>query len=485
MIGPLALALTLALAPGPIAEPRPGAIAVTIDTRITADHTPLGLGELLDAVDRNHPLLTAARATIDASAAEILAARGWFDTALRARGTLTPLGYYVGGRIDVAAEQRTPLWGTRLLAGYRLGRGAFPDYYGEQRTLAAGEIRAGVEVPLWRGGPIDPGRAALQRARLDREIADAGLTRERLRLHREATHAYWEWVAAGAAYRIAEGQLALARERAAQLLLRVERGDLPAVDALDNQRAVLQRDAALIAARRKLEGAALQLSLYLRDDAGDPLVIDPERLPGALPVPGADGTPDSTSQIEAAIQRRPELRELARQRGQAEVDLRLARNQRAPAIDAGVMVLRDFGRGPAELAPTELQATVFVDVPIQARAARGKARAAEAKIAAVDARAAFARDRIVVEVRDAISALLAAHERIDTAREALEVAERLADAERRSFERGASSLLFVNLREQQVAEAALLRVSALLEYHRAHADLLAATAAATRDPPIK
>ena len=484
MIAPLALAgaLALALAPAPAAapgadRPRFGAIEVTIESSVVAEHDPLLLPELLDAVDRGHPLLGAARLGQDLAEAELLSARGTFDTSLRLRGALMPLGYYVNGRMDVAAEQRTPLWGARFLAGYRLGRGVYPEYYGAYRTLSAGEIRAGVEVPLWRGGPIDPGRAALRKAQIDREIAALGVDLERIGLHRDATHAYWEWVAAGAAYRIAEAQLDLARQRADQLLLRVERGDLPAVDALDNQRAVLQRDAALIAARRKLEQAALKLSLFIRDRDGRPIVVDPERLPVGLPAPGADGAPDPRTQIAEALGRRPELLELARQRLQAEVDLRLAKNQRAPAIDAGVMVLRDFGAGSSTLAPTELQATVFVDVPLQARAARGKIRAAEAKIAALDAKAAFTRDKVVAEVRDAISAILAAHERIDTAREALEVAEKLADAERKLFERGASSLLFINIREQQVAETALLGVSALLEYHRAIADLIASTAA--------
>ncbi|MEZ4451781.1 MAG: TolC family protein [Nannocystaceae bacterium] len=461
------------------ASPRLGALEV--HRRREFAHSgalPLGLPELLAIVDGGHPRLRAADHEIDAAAADAFAARGTFDTALRIRGVYAPLGYYVGGRIDVAAEQRTPLWGTRLIAGYRLSRGDVPDYYGERRTLRGGEIRAGVEVPLWRGGPIDPGRAALRKSTLDQEIAVADREDERLDLRREATHAYWEWVAAGVVLRIAESQLSLARERADQLQRRVERGDLPAIDALDNERAVLQRDGALIAARRRLEQAALRLSLYLRGGDGRTIVVAPERLPGGMPRPGAVGAPDPESQIAAALAQRPELRGLAAARRQAEVDRRLARNQRAPAIDAGLMVLRDFGRGPASLAPTELQATVFVDVPIQARAARGARKAAEAKMAAIDARAAYARDTIQAEVRDAISALLAAHERIDTAREALEVAESLAVAERQRFDRGASSLLFVNLREQQVAEAALLEAAALLDYHRAVADLEASTASA-------
>ena len=34
----------------------------------------------------------------------------------------------------------------------------------------------------------------------------------------------------------------------------------------------------------------------------------------------------------------------------------------APAIDVGALVLRDFGRGPAELAPTELQTSLMIEI---------------------------------------------------------------------------------------------------------------------------
>ncbi|MBK8264441.1 MAG: TolC family protein [Nannocystis sp.] len=481
---PLLLAAALLVAPSPspaapATDPHFGAIEVTIEVSASERAGALTLTELLEAVDRHHPLLTVSRLDITVAEAQELAARGWFDTGLSARGALMPLGYYINGRMDVAAQQRTPLWGTRFTAGYRLGRGVYPEYYGQYRTLSAGEIRAGVEVPILRGGRIDPGRAGIRKAQLGREVAAAAFERERIALHRDATYAYWDWVAAGQGYLIAEEQLGLARTRADQLLRRVERGDLPAIDALDNQRAVLQRDAELIRARRRLEQSALKLSLFLRADDGRPLVLDPARLPAAMAAPHGEGAPDPHSQIEAAFNHRPELRELDRQRRQIEVDLQLARNDRMPAVDVGMMVLRDLGRGDLTLGPTELQATVFIDVPIQARAARGRRQAAEAKIAAIDAKAAFARDKITAEVRDAISALLAAHERIDTAREGLEVAKELADAERRRFELGASSLLFVNLREQQVAEAAQSQVAALLDYYRATADLTAATASAS------
>ena len=65
--------------------------------------------------------------------------------------------------------------------------------------------------------------------------------------------------------------------------------------------------------------------------------------------------------------------------------------------------------------------------------------------------------------------------RQDDGRDAQQHRAALAELERTRFERGDGTLLFVNLREQAAADAALLELEALAEYHRAAADLRAAT----------
>ncbi|HEX8435451.1 TolC family protein, partial [Archangium sp.] len=408
---------------------------------------------------------------------ELLSAQGGFDTVLKARGVYVPFSYYPHERLDAVIEQPTPLGGTRLFAGYRLGQGKFPLYYGEYETLSGGEVRAGLEVPLWRNRSLDKRRADLAKARLRLDIAGFTLAGEQLELQREAAYHYWDWVAAGRQLTIATAQHALAVTRHDQLARRAAQGDIPQIEHTENERVLLEREADLIAARRKLEQTALKLSLFLRDDEGRPLRVSASRLPADLPRPDAALSPELDAWLEKALRQRPELRELALQREVVQLDAELARNQTAPAVDLGVSVARDLGAGPASLRPTELQASLTLDIPLQARAARGQARAAEAKRAAVEAKARLARDKVVTEVRDTLSALQAAYERVNLAKGAADVARRLAQAELARFEHGATSLLFVNLREQAAADAELKEVKALVDYHRAVVDLLAATAA--------
>jgi len=462
------------------AAPSPSFGALEVSTgaaRGTARPT-LSLDEVLASVVDRHPQMVAAARKVDAAEGAAMAARGHFDLRFRTGAYLRPVGYYINGRLDTQVAQATPLWGTRLVAGYRLGRGAFPDYYGEKATLSGGEIRAGVVVPLWRDGPIDKGRAGIQRADIDRDISLLDRDKETIKLIKETTQFYWEWVAAGLRRSVAEEQLELASARDAQVRSRAERGEIPPVEAIDNRRALLKRRATAVKARQELEQSAISLRLFVRDAEGAPVDVSEEMLPESLPISDRSLTDDARALVQAALERRPELRSLLLQRSQAEIDRRLAKNQRAPAIDVGAMVLRDFGRGPESLAPTELQLSLVVEIPLQAREARGKMRKAEAEAAGLSARARLLQDTIAAEVEQALVAVIGTHDRAEVASEAVSVARELASAERRRFELGATTLLFVNLREQQVADAALEEIEARLAYQKALADLGATTASA-------
>jgi outer membrane protein TolC len=161
-------------------------------------------------------------------------------------------------------------------------------------------------------------------------------------------------------------------------------------------------------------------------------------------------------------------------RRQAEVERDLARNQLLPGLDVVVAASYDLGSSsdPNKLAalrgPT-LEASLVLDVPIQNRVARGRVTAAEAALTRIDAQREFARDRLAADVRDALAAMEAAYDRVSIARREVEVAERLAQAERTRFELGDGTLLFVNIRETAAAEARVRVVDALADYYRGQA----------------
>jgi len=466
-----ALALTLA---APIAR------AQTAAATEAAPAAPLTLDAVLRAVDDGFPLLEAARREQEAADGALLSAEGAFDPQVRLRASTVAGGYYEYARGELTVQQPTRLWGTTFFAGYRLGRGlssgGIPDYYGHYETNAGGEVRAGVQVPLLRDGPIDARRAGIRRAELARPIAELAVEMAALQYRRAAADRYWDWVAAGRKLRIARALLDLATTRNEAISTRVDRGDLPAIERTDNLRVVAQRRGAAVTAQRALQRTAIELSLFLRDARGASVLPDDALLPDDLP-PVAPLSPATVADdLRSAPARRPELRRLNAQRAQFEVDRELARNQMLPAVDVVVSASQDIGAGSYTRASPEVDASLLLDVPILNRPARGRLEVARANLSRLDEQLRFQRDRILADLRDARSAVDAALQRAELAGQELAVARQVESAERTNFDLGNSTILAVNLREQASAEAAAREVDARADFHRAVAAYLAAAA---------
>jgi len=437
----------------------------------------LTLPEVLAALAETHPQLEAARQRQRAADGDAMAARGGFDPVLRARGHYAPIGAYPRGTVDVELRQPTPLWGLSVYGGWRLGLGSFAVYDLRGKTADNGELRAGVSLPLWQGGAIDRRRADLRITGLAQDGAAADFEARMLELERAAGRAYWAWVGAGLRLEVQRSLLALAEDRDEALRKQITAGSVPPVEGLDNRRAILDRGARIVAAERALQQAAFDLARHLRDADGVVQPPPPTRLPDAFPEPPRPAAEVSEQMIREAWARRPDLRRLALQREAAAVELKLARNNRSPKIDLDAYAAKDIGAvdpAYAYLRPAEFVAGVSVELPLALRGARGRLRRAEAELARIDAELRMARDVVALELRDAQSALVAAHARVALAREQLLAARELALAERSRFRLGDSTLLLVNLREQAANDAAVQEIEALGEYHRAVVDSRAA-----------
>jgi outer membrane protein TolC len=297
---------------------------------------------------------------------------------------------------------------------------------------------------------------------------------------RGAAIAYWNWVAAGQNVSINEALLKIATDRNEGLRRRVEEGDAPAIELTDNERLIVSRRTKLIEARRKFQQSAYKLSLFLRDETGQPLVIDESRLPPDFPEEDDPNLRDLAVDTQTALMNRPELRALAILREQLNIDYATAQNLMLPQLDAVLIGSQDVGQQAApkkdDKSPFEHEGGLIASVPLQRRKASGKAMAVEGKLAQVQAKMQFTQDKIIAEVQSASVALHAAYQQLDQARQALTLARQMEAAERRRFDLGDSNLLLVNLREQATADAASSVVDAHLNYFEAQADYRAALA---------
>jgi outer membrane protein TolC len=79
----------------------------------------------------------------------------------------------------------------------------------------------------------------------------------------------------------------------------------------------------------------------------------------------------------------------------------------------------------------------------------------------------FLRERIRADVQDALNALDIARSRVEVASAEVKASEELAQGELKRFNFGDSNLIFVNLREQNAADAQVREIDALQDYQKA------------------
>ena len=432
---------------------------------------PLKLEEVIHSAFNSFPAVLAAHHKKEMMRGEQRSAEGGFDTIVKMYTRSSLAGQYQNENADIGFEQPTDFYGVSFFGGYRRGIGNYPVYEGKSATATGGEVRAGINIPLWRNREVDRRRVTLAQSELSHMMASHEYDHQLLDLEKQATYRYWDWVLAGRRTAIARNLLNLAVSRNEAIQQRIRLGDLAAIDADENQRAVLERRERLIAAERALEQAAIQLSLYLRSPDGDTLMPSPDDLPEGFPIAKEHHHQDIGVLIDTALTNRPDIRRMEQNIRHAELEHQLARNQNLPAVDLVLSGAQDFGVSQTYLVNrSEFYAGVSIDFPVQQRVAEGKSMTAESNVLRLKADCKLLEDRIRNDIKDAISAISAAFKRTQIAEDHRQIAARLEDAEKSRYELGDSNLMIVNLRELATGDAALSYADALNSYHRALAD---------------
>jgi outer membrane protein TolC len=431
----------------------------------------LTLEMVVNSVAASFPLLQAELAERQVADGNAMAAWGPYDVNFEMYSVAAPMGYYRNYRSG-AGVKKALFQGGYVYSGYRIGRDDVQPWYKERLTNDGGEFKLGAGIPLLQGRCIDKYRAEVMGADLTRAAVEPQIQAELLQFVLAASDAYWSWVAAGKAYQAQTQLLRLATARVQQIEQRVRSGDLERIALIDNQRLIASRENKLIEAERKLQAAAIKLSLFLRDAEGQPCVVDARQLPEDFPQTPAYAPGELYDDIEQAWSLRPELQYLDLQMQRIDVQLAEAENQLLPRIDARLEASKDVG-GPADTkndkTPFELEAGLWGELPLQRRQARGKIQSLQGKRSQIAAKYRYSADKIELDVRDAASALQAAKGRIERAQTTADLARQTLDLGRQGFESGDLTLVTLNLYERAVFDAELQLIEARADYFKAWA----------------
>jgi outer membrane protein TolC len=438
-----------------------------------AQASTLELNEVLDSVFLTYPLLEIAILDRVVKEGAQVAALGEFDLKLKAESTTAPMGYYRNTRNLAGIEQ--PLWrGGNVDFGYQSGLGTIEPWYGFRQTNDGGTFKGGVYQPWLRNFRIDDRRAEIFKRQVDRNAVEPFIQVEFLTFIRDSSVAYWGWIGAGRVLEVNKRLLRLADQRtdAIDEAFKVNRVNRLLVD--DNQRLVVGRKAKVVQSEQKIREAAIKLSMFLRTGDGRPFIARPDQLM-AFPDPIDRSAESLDLDIQTALERRPELRQLEFDRRRFEIEYDQARNLFMPQLDSFMNVRQGIGApvdpNKNDKGPLALEAGIIWSTPYQRRKGLGKMQEVRGKLSQINLKIGFQRDKITTQVQAAVNNMQRAYERVQLAREAVRLSEELAEAERERFRNTKSDLLDVNLREDAVANAQIVEIEALFDYYVADADL--------------
>jgi len=425
---------------------------------------PLTLEEVLARVDRSHPLLKGSGTEKIVARGRLLRALGAFEPALVNDWELERLvksGSTVSvGFNDSFLDVRHPS-GIRTIGGFRVGIG--PIQIADLAVNGTNQPIMGFSMPLLRGLMVNPENAELQRSGLADPRADIQVAQTRQDLFLAGAGQYWEWVAAWKLADVQRRALKVAEDRLKQIEQRAKAGAVAPLDVVEANQEVQRRREILIGATRAFEQEQYRLSMFLWDrDA--PMTPDVERVPE---FPRQAELP-TTEAVQAdklnARATRPEVLEVAIEAKVNNIDLELAKNNLLPILNAEAEPSRKPGEFVLGLG---YRFGVEMRIPFLQRRARGEVLEAQGKADRFVLVQKFREQQVIVDVDNALSAIERAKQRIAASFQSLQLARTLEEGERFRFSLGATSVLFVNLRERNAVDSENQWIRAKADYQKA------------------
>jgi outer membrane protein TolC len=412
-------------------------------------------------------------------------------------GEISPSSEGVSGAAGIGAL--LPTGGTVAVSAYG-ARDLTNNFLALMSPAYSTSIGIDVRQPLLQNLSIDPARRAIRIASLEKERSVASLRSTVTDTVASVERAYWTLVAARRDVLVREASMRLAAEQREDTKSRIDVGTLPESDIAQPIAEYERRRGDLYASQENSRRAELLLKLLLLNDESDPLwnqTLDPVDKPETPLV-----RLDLATALRVAEDKRPEIAEAKARVAQRNVEVDYTRDRLKPQLDlvagwarrglAGALnpnapangflgapvVVPDalegsFGRSLGTITESRFPDEwigLSLTVPIFNRSAKGDVAIAKAQKSQAEILLSQQRQRVAVEVRNAVLTLETAAQRIDAAKAGRSAAETQLAAEKERYNVGLSTNFFVLTRQNDLATAVLTEIAALTDYRKALTD---------------
>lgn len=420
---------------------------------------------VIDSVLTHFPLIEEAQLKLSAAKGEVTSAEGAFDHKLNFSSRNRIEDKYDNQYFEATIERQTGFGGTSLVVGHRQGLGNFPAYDGKYETSGAGEIFAGISVPVLRNFKTDEFRTNLRIKQIEKKQAEMQVNLKKMIYLHKALTLYYKWILETQKFKINSGILELAKSRHQMIEKKFKAGDIEKLKVADNQRAIDKRAGDVLKNEIELNKVRAELSLYLKNKEGHPLEI-----------PLESESEHKLQKLESTITaidvtKNPQIGILSLEKEKLQTENEYYDQSELPGLNLELLGAKELSQN-VPYDPERLQLGIKFDLPLENRKAEGKTVAFRYKIMALDKNKQFVEAQLEQQVKFFTKASLDSKLRWEITSQEFDGTKKMADAEKRRWAQGASDLFIVNLREQDVADVDVRRWSALYDYHQYHLDAM-------------
>ena len=459
----------------------------------------LPLAEAIERTLKSDPELRISRINKEQAGYSIKAAEGFYDPVLNLSGyrthTVNPVASILAGSPSGKLSQNefnvtpnvtglTPYGGGTYSFRFSNSRQQTDNLFATLNPQFPTIATLNLTQPLWRGLRFDPNRHRIEVARVNERFTTEQLRQRVIERVTAAVQAYWELDFAWSNYQVQLEAVRLAEQQYESNRRQVEQGALAPIDVTAAQTQVATFQQGLFIAEQQLTAAENNLKTLMLPDRGDLLwsaALIPETRPDTSPqiVPLRDA-------VNQALSSRPEVAQNTLALDVNQLDVRLAKDQAKPQINAFANLSAAGLSGhtsalagtspipfPISLTPPEffvggystslsnmvagnypsVQIGMQISLPLRNRTAEAQVATSEAQGRKLQAMKDQLGMAIEADVRNALQATVSAQSRLAAAGIARQSAEEQYASEQRQMQSGTSTVFLVLQRQNELIAA--------------------------------
>ena len=382
--------------------------------------------------------------------------------------------------------------GTQVSATLNMSRYSSNSIFNTFNPYYSGTVNYSVQQPILQNFGRDINGHLIRIAKNNQKMSDIGFEMQTIDLVTAAEQMYWDLVLQRETINVRKQSLGLAQKTVADNQRQVQIGTMARIEVVQAESEVAQREVQMVTASFVADQTQDQVKRVITS-LGDPALVAAEIKPIEPPLkPKDDDIMPIGDAIKAALESRPELRQLDLQLRNGDIDVQFTKNQLLPNLTVGASYTQN-GVGGVQTNRAALGGAVTsvingglgdafgqlfgynytgyavgfnLSIPLTNKAALADNARAVTQRDLLQSKRVQTAQQIALEVRNAQTAVTMSKAAIAAAEKALELANMRLEAEQKKFQLGISQLRFVLEEQRNVTDAELTNVQALVSYSK-------------------